>query len=712
VVAGVVWLFSFDLTSALWGLLVIPVLEAAVAAQMLGALGMWAGLTVFYVIREFETAARYEQAQFEVASLTFRMGIVLIVAATAGSLARNLTEEVRAQRRAREESQKRARLLHGLALSSQALLNVRSQTTCEDVWEAVVAAAVELGFDGASLMVVEQDASRFRIASGRNTPDGYVGSTEPIHVGVAGAVYASGEAVLVEDYSTWEQAVPAFHGTQFRSSIGVPIRRELDVEAVLVAAYHEVGPIPPPERECVELLAVHAGGALNNVAHFSERARYEEQLTRIAFTDTLTGLPNRDLFVRSLDASLAAGTPGMAVLFIDLDRFKTVNDSLGHHGGDELLVELAGRLVAAAEPHLVARFGGDEFTVLVEDVDGPKGARAVARDLMAALSTPLFIQGQEILPGTSVGIRCALPGETEGHLLLRDADTAMYRAKGLGRQRVEVYDPAESAGLPALTLETEMRRGLALGEFQLYYQPVHTMDGRVASVEALVRWDHPDRGQVSPADFMPLAEDSGLIVPLGRWVLNEACRQAARWRAIGCPLAVAANVSLVQLHDPGLVNDITEALEAADLPPSQLLLEITESATVTDPALMLAQALRIRDLGVRLALDDFGQGTTSLRFVRRLPLDVLKIDKSFIDDLGAARDGAPGQTAVVRSVIGLAHDLGMAVTAEGVEEERQMELLTELGCDHAQGFLLGRPMPADDITAVVQAARVLDELPA
>ena len=713
VVMGVVWLFRFDVTSALWGLLVIPVLEAAVAAQMLGAMAMWAALTVSYLIREFDTAQRYDYAIFEVESVTFRMGIVLIVAATAGSLARSLTQEVRAQRAARQESSKRARLLHGLALSSQALLNVRTQSAEDDVWEAVVAAAVEVGFDAATVMVVEAHGDHVRVAAGRNVPHDYVGTCEAATAGVAGAVLETGEAVVVEDYSAWPQAVPALRDGGYRSSIGVPIRRVFDVEAVLVAAYHEAGAIPRPERECVELLAVHAGVALNNVAHFAERARYEAQLTEMAYTDTLTSLPNRDLFVTKLDQALLAGHEGVAVLFIDLDRFKTVNDSLGHHGGDALLVRLAERLVVAASPHFVARFGGDEFTVLLHDVDGPDGARAVAHDLMVALSMPVFIDGQEILPGTSVGIRCAQPGELEGHVLLRDADTAMYSAKAQGRQRVEVFDSAKASPLPSLTLEAEMRRAIAVGEFQLHYQPVHSLpDGRVASAEALLRWDHPTRGLVSPADFIPLAEDSGLIVPLGRWVLEEACRQAAEWHAMGCRLDIAVNVSLVQLHDQGLVGDIAAALHSSGLAPQQLLLEITESATVTDPALMLAQALRIRDLGVRLALDDFGQGTTSLRFVRRLPLDVLKIDKSFVDDLATGRGGGPGQSAVVRSVIRLAHDLGMTVTAEGVEEEEQIELLVGLGCDHAQGFHLGRPMPAHEMTTILEAARVLDGLSA
>ena len=714
VVVGVVWLFRFDTTSALWGLLVIPVLEAAVAAQMSGALGMWAALSVTYLLREYDTAQRYDYAVFEIPSVTFRMGIVLIVAATAGSLARSLTHEARAQRTASLESQKRARLLHGLALSSQPLLNVQMQADVEEVWKTVVTAAIDVGFHGASVAVPEPDGKHFRIVHGINVGAHYVGGRDGIDSGLAGAVWASGETVVVEDYSAWSDAIPSLQAEGFGAAIGVPIRRALGVDAVLVAAYREPGPIQRPEQECLSLLALHAGVALNNVAHLAERTRYEAQLTEIAYSDTLTGLPNRDLFAERLEDALTGGSRGVAVLFVDVDRFKTVNDSLGHHGGDELLVTLAGRLVEAASPHLVARFGGDEFTVLVQGVNGPEGARAVAEALMRALSTPVFIGGQEILPSISVGIRCARAGELDGSVVLRDADTAMYRAKDLGRQRVEIYDALASASLPSLTLEAEMRRGLERDEFELHYQPVVTRNGgAINTVEALLRWNHPQRGLVSPADFIPVAEASGLISPLGRWVLGEACRQAVQWSAEGCPLDVAVNVSLVQLQDTGLLAEISSTLQRSGLAAQHLLLEITESATVNDPALMLAQALRIRDLGVRLALDDFGQGTTSLRFVRRLPLDVLKIDKSLVDDLVQVRNGdtAPS-VAVVRSVIQMAHELGLSVTAEGVEDQQQLELLDELGCDAAQGYLLGRPMPAAQVPAAVAAGCVMDGLSA
>ena len=713
-VFGLVWLFRFDTTSALWGLLVIPVLEAAVAAQLAGALIMWATLAVGYIVREIDTAARYDYAIFELPSITFRMGIVLIVAATAGSLARSLTLEARAQRAARLESQQRARLLHGLALSSQALLETQTQTDAHAVWNAIVAAAIDVGFDGASILVTDAGRDSYIVASGRGLPEGYVGSIHPLDAGIAGLVWERGEAVELANYSLSSSATTTLKAQGFGACIAVPIRREYEVEAVLVAAHREPGSLPRPERECIELLAIHAGVALNNVAHSAERARFQKRLTEIAYTDKLTGLPNRDLFLQRLQPLLSAPCgSGVAVLFVDVDRFKTVNDSLGHHGGDALLVELATRLVAAATPHLVARHGGDEFTVLADGVDSADEARCLAERLMAAISGPVYVDGQEILPSVSIGVRFAQPGDgSTADVLLRDADTAMYRAKKLGRQRAEVFDPAHTQATPSLTVEAEMRRGMERGEFTLHYQPVVSMvDGRVRSVEALLRWSHPRRGMVRPMDFIPVAEDSGFIVQLGRWVLHAACAQAAEWRAAGVELDVAVNVSVVQLQHAGLIDEIKSALAAPNLSPSRLVLEITESATVTDPDLMLAQTRRIRALGVRLALDDFGQGTTSLRFVRRLPLDVLKIDKSFVDDLLLERD-AGDPSAVVRSVVQLAHDLGLTVIAEGVEEQGQMAILNRLGCDQAQGYLLGRPLPAAEIAAVVQAAHILGEVSA
>lgn len=712
VVGTVVWLFRFDTTSALWGLLIIPVLEAAVAAQMAGALSMWAGLVVFYVLREWDTANRFDYAVFEVPSVSFRMGIVLIVAATAGSLARSLTQEVHAQRAAKVESQQRARLLHGLALSSNALLEAQTRTDAHAVWTAIIEATIDVGFDGASIIVPGPSGDDSTVVCGQGLPDGYVGTTEPMRTGLAGDVWTRAETVTVEDYSNWAGVVPGMEGTSFGAAIAVPIRRGLAVEAVLVAGYRRVGPIPKPERECIELLAVHAGVALTNVAHSAERASYEARLTEMAYTDGLTSLPNREILLRRLDqlVSTPSGS-GVAVLFIDIDRFKTVNDTLGHHGGDALLVELARRLVAAAEPHLVTRFGGDEFIVLVEHCADADVARDVARHLITSLSEPIVVDDHEIVPSISVGVRWAGPGESDAGVLLRDADTAMYLAKQRGRQRVEVFHPADMSAVPSLTMEGEMRRGLPAGEFHLHYQPVVSLrDGRIRGVEALLRWNHPTRGVVSPVDFIPVAEDSGFIVELGRWVLEEACRQAVAWRAGGLSLAVAVNVSVVQLQHAGLVETISATLAATGLSASNLVIEITESATVTDPDLMLARADRIRELGVRLAIDDFGQGTTSLRLIRRLAPDVLKIDKTLVDELLLDDDGQGDHAAIVRSMIHLAHDLGLVVTAEGIEEQRQLDVLHALGCDSAQGYLLGRPMPAQDVTAVIQAAQIVNTL--
>ena len=710
VVATVVWLFRFDTTSALWGLLVIPVLEAAVAAQMAGALTMWVGLTVFYVLRELDAPRHFDYAVFEAPSVTFRMGIVLIVATTAGSLARSLTREAWAQRAANVESQKRARLLHGLALSSNELLQAQSRTDALAVWRAIIDATIDVGFEGASICVRDADADEYVVVCGQGLPAGYIGTTFPLCTGLAGAVWTSGETQIVEHYSAWTDACAGLRSVAFGAAVAVPILQALDIKAVLVAAYRNPGEIPRPERECVELLAVHAGVALSNVAHSAERARFEARLTEMAYTDGLTTLPNREILLQRLQ-ELVAGPHrdgGVAVLFIDIDRFKVVNDTLGHHGGDALLVELARRLLAAADPHLVVRFGGDEFIVLVEQCPDVAAACEVGAQLSRRLAVPLVVDGHEIVPSVSVGIRWVEDGDRDAGEILRDADTAMYLAKQRGRQRVEVFDPTQVQTLPALTLESEMRRGLPAGEFELHYQPIVSLsDGRIRSVEALLRWRHPTRGMVPPNDFIPVAEDSGFIVELGAWVLREACDQAQQWRADGLPLAVAVNVSVVQLQHVAFVDTLGATLRDSGLRSADLIIEITESATVTDADLMLLQAHRIGDLGVRLALDDFGQGTTSLRLIRRLGPDVLKIDKSLVDEILLDGDAAGNQAAVVRAMIQLAHDLGIVVTAEGVEEQPQLDVLKALGCDAAQGYLLARPMPANDVAAVVDATQIV-----
>jgi diguanylate cyclase (GGDEF)-like protein/PAS domain S-box-containing protein len=438
------------------------------------------------------------------------------------------------------------------------------------------------------------------------------------------------------------------------------------------------------------------------------RRRFEEELAHRALHDPLTGLANRALFLDRLRHALVRlrRHPGeLAVLFVDLDRFKLVNDALGHGVGDEVLLETARRLSAAARAEdTVARFGGDEFTILCEDA-GDAEARVVARRILELFERPFAHDGQELHLSASVGIRIGGPDATSPDDLLRDADIALYSAKEHGGSRLEVFDPAaRMAGVDVLATEQALRRALRRNELCLHYQPaIDLASGRVTVVEALVRWKHPSRGLVPPGEFIPVAEETGLIVPMGKWVMHEACAQLAAWRAEGMvesDVRVAVNVSARQLSGGDLPATVAEALAATGLDPYALCLEITESAVIQDTEVALRDLDAIKQLGVHIALDDFGVGFSSLGQIRELPpVDVIKLDRSFIAGLGRNRSDA----AVVTAVLSLARSLGLVAVAEGVETEDQLGLLRGLGWDVGQGFYFARPQPPEDIARVLAA---------
>jgi diguanylate cyclase (GGDEF)-like protein len=418
--------------------------------------------------------------------------------------------------------------------------------------------------------------------------------------------------------------------------------------------------------------------------------------------DPLTDLPNRTLFFDRLGLALARlrrNQTSIAVLFIDLDDFKVVNDSLGHGAGDKLLVELATRLRDAMRPSdTIARFGGDEFVVLCEDIAEARDAVIVAQRIVDATAVPFELEGRDMYVTTSVGVALALDSEATPETLLRDADAAMYRAKERGPGRVEVFDEAMRARImERLDLENGLRRALHNDELRVYYQPEMSLsDSRMVAVEALVRWEHPERGLLEPAAFVPLAEQTGMIVEIGAWVLNEACRQVAAWRAAGSDLGVAVNVSARQLAQPDIVETVRAALETSGLPAEALCLEITESCVMRDPEAALATLSLVKDLGVKLALDDFGVGFSSLAQLKEmLPLHALKVDRSFIT--GIADDDR--SSAIVAAVVMLATTLGVTAIAEGVETAAQAAQARALGCDLSQGFFFTEPEPPETLAA-------------
>ncbi|MCZ7529969.1 MAG: PAS domain S-box protein [Acidimicrobiia bacterium] len=443
-----------------------------------------------------------------------------------------------------------------------------------------------------------------------------------------------------------------------------------------------------------------------------ERARAEAELSHQALHDPLTGLPNRALFLDRLQQSLARSRrshTSCAVLFLDLDRFKTINDSLGHDTGDDLLVAVARRLEAALRPgDTVARFGGDEFTVLCDDlVDVHVEPREIADRLLDAIVRPFPLKGEEEAYLTaSIGIALASGVEDRPQSLLRDADAAMYRAKEEGKARHVVFDDAMRAtAVERLETETALHRALERGEFEVFYQPIVSLnDARCVGAEALVRWRHPERGLVAPVEFINLAEETGLIVSLGAWVLEEACHQAAIWQSLAAtedPFTVAVNLSARQLSNPGLVDQVRSALEQSGVDPDHIALEITEDVLMDDTEATMRTLSDLKGLGVNLGIDDFGTGYSSLGYLKRLPVGLVKIDRSFVAGLGRDTE----DSAIVTAVISLADALDMKVIAEGVESSEQLAELLALGCDYAQGFFFAPPQPAGDLEVLIGPKR-------
>ena len=634
--------------------------------------------------------------------------------------ARGIVEQERSSRQLSDaHAADNAELLH-VVQERQTLLerlsriqrSISSRKPLQEVLDTIVAGAAELlGEDVVALRLVDpDDAGSMLIASSMGVPDHLVAQTQrgPVGVGAGGRAIVEDRLVHTSDYARTDYPLAAYADDGIRAAMAAPVRQAGRAVGSLTVASRRPGrSYSTSEQEALTAFAEHVSLALNDAQSVQALHLAVAEATHQSLHDSLTGLPNRALFLDRLahaaERSARHGHTPFTVLFIDVDDFKVVNDSLGHLVGDRLLRAVAERVALELRAQdTVARLGGDEFAVLLEDVAETE-ALAAADRVLRSLGRPFVLEGgSAVHVGASIGLVAGSGGPSPEELL-RDADVAMYRAKGEGKNRCTVFEPAMRDRLQARSeMEAELRTSVDAGLFAVHYQPVVDLStGRVVSTEALVRWEHPRLGLVPPSEFVPVAEDTGLIVPIGAAVLRQACADTARWRTSAGlhDLTVSVNLSPRQLQEPALLDVVREALADSGLPPCALVLEITENLLVSDTVADAERLDSLKRLGVRLAVDDFGTGYSSLSYLSRLPVDILKVDRAFV----AGLDTGTSAGKLAGAVLGVAASLGLSTVAEGVETVEQAEALLELGCPLLQGFHFARPVPAGALPATAAA---------
>jgi diguanylate cyclase (GGDEF)-like protein/PAS domain S-box-containing protein len=573
----------------------------------------------------------------------------------------------------------------------------------DEILNGIIALIEEQSGALCSVLFLDRERRALRLEAAPSFPPDFVQAFREVPVGPDSGSCGSAaywkRPVIVEDIMAdvrWGEFRDRIAPFGFRSCWSVPILLEEEVVGTF-AMYDPERRVPSEE----DLRLIERAGALVGLA--VERRRQDETIRHMAFHDALTGLGNRRLLEESLDRALVrASREGdrVAVMFLDLDRFKIVNDSLGHRFGDALLRQVSNRLVdAAGGLGLIARQGGDEFVLLLDGAT-EEVARSVAEDILDALQSPFYVEHQEIFITPSIGVSVFPDHGADAQALLKSADYAMYQAKQNGRNGYQVFHARlQSKAEKRLEVENHLRRALERKELSLHYQPqVHTATRRVIGVEALLRWQHTSWGPISPAQFIPIAEETGLILPIGDWVLHEACRQAKAWLEDGLPeMTLSVNISARQLQQPDFVSTVQAALLATGLPPRLLELELTESLTM-DRASSSEAIRRLKGLGIGIAIDDFGTGYSSLHYLKHLSINRLKIDQSFVRDLLIDQNDQD----IVKAIITMSHSLGIEVIAEGVEMPEQARFLEHHGCDQVQGYLFSRPLPAEAVPAFLR----------
>jgi diguanylate cyclase (GGDEF)-like protein len=621
-----------------------------------------------------------------------------------------------AQQKAKAEAQKDrlARMFEALGASNEAIM--RAKTRAELFELACEAAVVGGNFTSITIAMGKpgDDFLETVAAAGPNRETSLsvrlsADASRPEGQGITGTAFRTRRPCISNDYQadfgTDGHFANALRAGGSLSGAGLPLLKHGKSIGVLLFLSSELGAFSHELIELLQRLADNISYALDNFDRADEKAKADERIEYLASHDGLTNLPNRETFNQLLHFTIEAARRyqrQFAVLFIDLDRFKIINDSLGHEAGDKLLIETAHRLRRSLRSSdVVARLGGDEFVVILESTADSQGIELIAETLLSTLSQPMQLCGHECHTTASIGIAMFPDDGTDVQTLTKNADMAMYRAKEDGKNGFRFFtEDAKTQSIERLTLETSLRRALDREEFSLQYQPkVDLASGWITGVEALLRWTHPELGLLSPVQFIPLAEESGLIVPIGRWVLKQACAQNMAWQRQGLrPLSMAVNLSPRQFADESLLHHIDDALDSCGMSPMLLQLEVTESMVMQNVSRAVRTLEAIRSRGIRLAIDDFGTGYSSMSLMKQFPIDTIKIDRSFVRNL--ADDGE--DQAIAQAIINMGKALGMTIVAEGVETVEQEAFLRSHACDETQGFLFSRPVPAEELPNLLQ----------